>query len=85
MISDMWHYTDDEGILKDLLREIFVRNARVSHIKSFLMKSLIHFDQSINDKEKWIGVLNDKKSKKIENESHCDDGSVDHFQDTLQD
>ena len=53
--------TSDEVKLKDLLRAIFVHNARVSHFESFLSKILIHIDENIIKNEKLIKLLSREK------------------------
>ena len=77
--------TSDEVKLKDLLRAIFVREARVSHIESFPTKIFIHIDENLIKNEKLIKLSNDKKSIKPEYDSHTDDDSGELFQDTSED
>ena len=77
--------TGDLVKLKDLLRAIFVRKARVSHIQSFLTKIIIHIDENLIKNEKLIKLSNDEKSIRDEYDSHSDDDSGELFQDTLQD
>ena len=77
--------TDDEVKLKDLLRAIFVRKARVSHIESFLTKIIIHIDYNLIKNEKMIKLSSHEKSVKDEYESHTDDDHSEIFEDTLQD
>ena len=76
--------TGDEVKLKDLLRALFFRKARVSHIESFLSKILIHTEENLIKNEKLIKLLNDEKSIKPEYDSHTDDHSGELFQDTLE-
>ena len=74
--------TGDEVKLKDLLRAIFVRKARVSHIESFLSKILIHIEQNLIKNEKLIKLSNEEKSLKPEYDSDDDSGEL--FQDTME-
>ena len=52
----------DEVKLKDLIRAIFVRNARVPRIKSFLCKISIRVDENIIKIEKLIELLSYQKN-----------------------
>ena len=74
--------TGDEVKLKDLLRAIFVRKARVSHIESFLSKILIHIEENLIKNEKLIKLSNEEKSLKPEYDSDDDSGEL--FQDTME-
>ena len=76
--------TGDEVQLKDLIRAIFVHSAGVSHIESFLSKILKHIDENIIKNGKLIKLLDRKKIKKHDYESHSDEDGAGNFQDTMQ-
>ena len=77
--------TGDEVKLKDLLRAIFVHNARVTHIESFLSKILKDIDENIIKNEKLIKLLGGEKIKKYDFECHRDEDGFENFHDTMQD
>ena len=74
--------TGDEVKLKDLLRALFVHNAWVSHINSFLSKILKHINEIKIKNKKLIKLICQKKH---DYESHGDEDCADNFQDTMQD
>ena len=77
--------TCDEVKLKDSLRAIFIQNARVSHIESFLSKILKQIDENIFKNQKLIKLLSQEKINKHDYESLSDEDGAETFQDTVLD
>ena len=71
--------TGDEVKLKGLLRVIFVHNARVSHIKSFISKILKLIDKNIIKNENFIKLFRHEQIKMHEYEYHNNEDGADNF------
>ena len=77
--------TADEVKLKDLIRAIFVHNAGVRRIGSFLSKILKHIDENIIKNDKLIKLLSREKIKESDQKSVSNEAGVEKFQDTMED